>query len=65
MSKSTRHAIHRDDIRHGWNNAFPPARKIAPGESFNFETLDASSRQLTRTPRWPAWKSAISPGSTR
>ena len=49
MSKSTRHTIHRDHIHHGWNNAFPPALKIAPGETVHFETLDASSGQLTRT----------------
>ena len=36
MSKSTRHTIYRDHIHHGWNNAFPPALKIAPGEGLNF-----------------------------
>ena len=49
MSKSTRHTIHRDHIHQGWNNAFPPALKIAPGETVHFETLDASSGKLTRT----------------
>ena len=44
-----RHTIHREHIHHGWNNAFAPVLKIAPGESVEFETLDASSGQLTRT----------------
>ncbi|MGZ5240887.1 MAG: acetamidase/formamidase family protein, partial [Caldimonas sp.] len=44
-----RHTIHRDHIHHGWNNAFAPCLTIAPGESVEFETLDASSGQLTRT----------------
>ena len=44
-----RHTIHKDHIHHGWNNAFAPCLRIAPGESVEFETLDASSGQLTRT----------------
>jgi len=44
-----RHTIHRDHIHHGWNNAFAPALKIAPGESVEFETLDASSGQLNKS----------------
>jgi acetamidase/formamidase len=43
------HTIHREHIHHGWNNAFTPRLKIAPGESVQFETLDASSGQLSRT----------------
>ena len=43
-----RHTIHRDHVHHGWNNAFPPCLKIAPGESVQFETLDASSGQLNK-----------------
>jgi acetamidase/formamidase len=42
------HTIHRNHIHHGWNNAFAPCLRIAPGESVQFETLDASSGQLTR-----------------
>ena len=42
------HTIHREHIHHGWNNAFAPKLKIAPGESIQFETLDASSGQLTK-----------------
>ncbi|HYJ97360.1 MAG TPA: acetamidase/formamidase family protein, partial [Burkholderiaceae bacterium] len=33
----------------GWNNAFEPSLRIAPGESVQFETIDASSGQLTKT----------------
>ena len=43
------HTIHREHIHHGWDNAFAPVLKIAPGESIQFETLDASSGQLNRT----------------
>ena len=48
MSAHDRHTIHRAHIHHGWNNAFAPRLKIAPGETVQFETVDASSRQLTR-----------------
>lgn len=44
-----KHTIHREHIHHGWNNAFAPQLKIAPGESIQFETLDASSGQLNTT----------------
>ena len=43
------HTIHRQHIHHGWNNEFPPRLKIAPGETVHFETVDASSGQLSRT----------------
>jgi acetamidase/formamidase len=43
------HTIHRTHIHHGWNNAFAPQLKIAPGETVHFETVDASSGQLSRT----------------
>lgn len=43
------HTIHREHIHHGWNNALTPALRIAPGESIQFETLDASSGQLNKT----------------
>ncbi len=49
MSGPGRHTIHKEHIHHGWNNAFPPRLKIAPGETVHFETVDASSGQLTRT----------------
>jgi acetamidase/formamidase len=43
-----RHTIHREHIHHGWNNAFAPRLRIAPGEVVHFETVDASSGQLNR-----------------
>lgn len=43
------HTIHKGHVHHGWNNAFSPCLKIAPGEVVHFETLDASSGQLSRT----------------
>ncbi|MBE7427472.1 MAG: acetamidase/formamidase family protein [Ideonella sp.] len=42
------HTIHRQHIHHGWNNAFEPKLRIAPGETVHFETVDASSGQLNR-----------------
>jgi acetamidase/formamidase len=42
------HTIHRAHVHHGWNNAFPPRLRIAPGETVHFETVDASSGQLNR-----------------
>ena len=49
MSELGGHTIHKGHIHHGWNNAFPPCLTIAPGETVRFETLDASSGQLSRT----------------
>ena len=49
MSAYDRHTIHREHIHHGWNNAFAPRLKIAPGETVQFEIVDASSGQLNRT----------------
>ena len=46
MSAHGRHTIHREHIHHGWNNAFAPRLKIAPGETVQFEIVDASSGQL-------------------
>src|SRR5258708_26461763 len=49
MHSHAKHTIHREHIHHGWNNAFKPVLKIAPGETIHFETKDASSGQLSRT----------------
>ena len=46
MHSHPKHTIHRGHIHHGWNNAFPPVLRIAPGETIQFETKDASSGQL-------------------
>jgi len=49
MSGFAKHTIHKDHIHHGWDNSFKPRLTIAPGETVQFETLDASSGQLSRT----------------
>ena len=51
MSAHDHHTIHRAYIHHGWNNAFPPKLKIAPGEIIRFETRDPSSGQLSPASR--------------
>ncbi len=48
MSAAADHTIHRAHIHHGWNNALAPRLTIAPGQTVHFETVDASSGQLTR-----------------
>ena len=48
MSAHHQHTIHRAHVHHGWNNAFEPRLRIAPGEIVHFETVDASSGQLNR-----------------
>ena len=48
MSGFGKHTIHKDHIHHGWDNSFKPRLTIAPGETVQFETLDASSGQLSR-----------------
>jgi acetamidase/formamidase len=47
MHTHAKHTIHRAHGHHGWNNAFPPRLKIAPGETVHFETRDPSCGQLT------------------
>ena len=47
MHSHADHTIHKHHIHHGWNNAFTPCLTIAPGETVHFETLDASSGQLS------------------
>lgn len=42
-----RHTIHHAAGHRGWNNANPPVLRIAPGETVEFQTLDASDGQLT------------------
>ena len=53
------HTIHREHIHHGWNNAFAPKLKIAPGETVQFETLTHRPGNSTRLPPRP-----ILPSST-
>ncbi len=40
------HTVHRDQSHFGWDNALPPVRTISPGESVEFEVIDASGGQL-------------------
>src|SRR5580700_9521740 len=42
-----RHTIHHQ--HHGWDNSLAPAAHVAPGESLEFEVLDASAGQLSGT----------------
>ena len=40
-----RHTIH--DHHHGWDNSLPAVAQVAPGESLEFEVLDAAGGQLS------------------
>jgi acetamidase/formamidase len=46
MAGLHKHTIHKEHGHNGWNNAFKPALTIAPGESVDFETRDASGGQI-------------------
>jgi acetamidase/formamidase len=41
------HTIHRHHHHHGWDNANPPALTVAPGDTVDLETVDASGAQLS------------------
>ena len=41
------HTLHHAQGHRGWNNANTPILRIAPGESIEFQALDASDGQLT------------------
>jgi acetamidase/formamidase len=41
------HTIHRTQHHLGWNNAFPPRLVVAPGETVEFKTVDASGGQIS------------------
>jgi len=43
----SRHTIHSTQSHFGWDHSIPPNLTIAPGESVEFETVDASGAQLT------------------
>jgi acetamidase/formamidase len=45
MSHGHAHTIHSHHL--GWNREFPPAARIAPGESLEFEVVDSSGGQLS------------------
>jgi acetamidase/formamidase len=46
MARACDHTLHKTLHHLGWNNANPPALKIAPGETVAFETVDSSGGQL-------------------
>jgi acetamidase/formamidase len=41
------HTIHSHQHHLGWNNAFAPVLRVAPGESVEFEVFEASGGQLS------------------
>ena len=41
------HTIHQHDSHYGWNNANKPVLTAAPGESIEFEIVDAAGGQLS------------------
>ena len=41
------HTIHARHHHFGWDNSFPPAARVAPGTTLEFECNDASGGQLT------------------
>ena len=41
--------IHKARHHFGWNNAFEPVLRVAPGETVVFEVVDASGGQLSKT----------------
>ena len=41
------HTIHKDHHHLGWNREFPPKLTVAPGDTVEFETLEASGGQLS------------------
>jgi len=44
---SNRHTIHAQHHHFGWDNSNPPVLTVAPGDSVEFETVDASGGQLS------------------
>lgn len=46
MAHSCDHHLHKTLHHLGWNNANPPVLRIAPGETVEFDTIDASGGQF-------------------
>ncbi len=46
MLNNCNHTIHKERSHYGWNNAFPPQLTIGPGDTIEFETVDASGTQI-------------------
>lgn len=51
MPNSCTHTIHKGHSHFGWDNSLPPKLTVAPGESVEFETIDASGGQLSAESR--------------
>lgn len=49
MPSNPNHTIHRHRHHFGWDNRNSPTLSVAPGETVEFETVDASGAQLTAT----------------
>ena len=47
MPSRCNHTIHKAQGHYGWDNSFAPQLTIAPGETVEFETVDASGAQLS------------------
>jgi acetamidase/formamidase len=47
MPHSCDHGLHKTIHHFGWDRANPPALKVAPGDTVEFETIDASGGQLS------------------
>lgn len=47
MCKQAGHTIHSHQHHLGWDNSFAPILTVAPGETVEFETIDASGGQLS------------------
>ena len=43
------HTIHKKDHRLSWDNSYPPAISIAPGDTVEFKDIDATSGQIKAT----------------
>jgi acetamidase/formamidase len=49
MSSSQRHTIHREHHHFGWDNANRPALTVAPGDTVEFDIIEASGGQLSKS----------------
>ena len=47
MSSNHGHTIHGQHHHNGWDHSIPPVQTVAPGDSVEFEAIDASGGQLT------------------
>ena len=40
------HTLHKERHHYGWDNSIPPALKVAPGDTVEFDAADASGGQI-------------------